>query len=70
MIEAAVNFSPVSGDIKKISKQLNHRVGEAIAQYKMIEDGDRVMVCMSGGKDSYTMLDILLDLQKKAPVSF
>ncbi|MDH5710517.1 MAG: tRNA 2-thiocytidine(32) synthetase TtcA [Gammaproteobacteria bacterium] len=57
-------------DLKRIKKRLRHYVGEAIIQYGMIEQGDRVMVCMSGGKDSYTMLDILMELQKKAPVEF
>ena len=70
MNKAAVQFSPLTGDIKKIRKQLCHGAGEAIAQYKMIEQGDRVMVCMSGGKDSYAMLDILLELKKKAPINF
>ncbi len=54
----------------KLSKRLRHAVGEAINDFNMIEQGDRVMVCLSGGKDSYTMLDILLNLQKHAPIDF
>jgi tRNA 2-thiocytidine biosynthesis protein TtcA len=54
----------------KLAKRLRRQVGQAIADYAMIEAGDRVMVCLSGGKDSYTLLDILLKLRAKAPVAF
>jgi tRNA 2-thiocytidine biosynthesis protein TtcA len=57
-------------EINKLSKRLHRQVGQAIADYSMIEDGDKVMVCMSGGKDSYAMLDILLSLKQRAPIHF
>lgn len=57
-------------EFNKLQKRLRRLVGSAIVDYNMIEEGDKVMVCLSGGKDSYTMLDVLLSLQKTAPIDF
>ncbi len=57
-------------NLNKLQKKLRRNMGQAIADFEMIEEGDKVMVCLSGGKDSFTMLDILMNLQRSAPIKF
>lgn len=57
-------------NFNKLHKRLRRKVGQAIVDFNMIEEGDKIMLCLSGGKDSYTMLDILMSLQKSAPIKF
>lgn len=66
---ASVERSPSVAQ-RKLHKRLRRQVGQAIADYNMIEQGDRIMVCVSGGKDSFAMLDMLVQLREKAPVDF
>jgi tRNA 2-thiocytidine biosynthesis protein TtcA len=60
----------VDHEKNKLAKRIRRQAGEAIADFAMIEEGDKVMVCLSGGKDSHALLDVLLSLQDKAPIRF
>ena len=66
----AAKTAKIEREAHKLEKRLCRQMGQAISDYNMIEAGDRIMVCMSGGKDSYGMLDILMKMQARAPVDF
>src|SRR3569833_4228942 len=70
MPEPAKDMGRARNESNKLVKRLRRQVGQAIEDYAMIAPGDRVMVCLSGGKDSYTLLDVLQKLRTSAPVDF
>jgi tRNA 2-thiocytidine biosynthesis protein TtcA len=69
-VATPVKDQKIERETHKLEKRLCRQVGQAIMDFNMIEEGDRVMVCVSGGKDSYGMLDILLKMQQRAPINF
>lgn len=69
-VSRAGDFRKADFELNKLTKRLRRLVGQAVVDYNMIDDGDLVMVCLSGGKDSYTMLEMLMSLQRNAPIRF